>query len=169
MTLQAFVNKYGKYALSAKKDGIYPSVSLAVAYLESNKPGGVSLLAEKYNNFHGIQVYPKFKGQTIKLTDAQKGDIRTFCRFPDPQSGFDGFTKFLKANPRYAKAGVFTATTPGEQIKRIASAGYSETGTWELMVNRINPLIPTIPGGDTLLVILILGISMALFAFMGRK
>ena len=130
MTIQAFINTYAKYAMPAKQAGIFPAVSLAAAYLESNRAGGISILAERYNNFHGIQKYPKWTGKTVKLKDNQAGDYREFCVYPSVQAGFNGFVKFLKDNPRYTKAGVFQAKTPREQIKRIGSAGYSETKTW---------------------------------------
>lgn len=136
MTLTAFVNKYGRFAQSAQTAGIFPSVSIAAAYIESNRPGGISNLASKYNNFHGIQVYPKWKGATVTLMDNNLKVKRTFCVYPSVQAGFNGFVNFLRENPRYTKAGVFTAQTPGEQVRRIGAAGYSETGTWSAMVNK---------------------------------
>ena len=136
MTLTAFVNKYGRYAQAAKQHSIFPAVSIAAAYIESNRPGGISALASKYNNFHGIQKYPKWKGQTVKLMDNNLRVTREFCVYPSIQAGFNGFVKFLQDNPRYSRAGVFSATTPGEQVKRIGGAGYSETGTWSAMVNK---------------------------------
>lgn len=138
MTAKAFYNTYAKYANGASRFKIYPIVSLAVAYLESNRPGaGISLLASKYNNFHGIQAYPKWKGRTVKLLDNQAGNYRTFCVYPSVQAGFNGFAEFLTVNPRYSKAGVFTATTPQQQINRIGEAGYSEVSTWKTAVNML--------------------------------
>jgi flagellum-specific peptidoglycan hydrolase FlgJ len=136
MTLTAFVNMYGRYAQPAKQHGIFPAVSIAAAYIESNRPGGISTLASKYNNFHGIQKYPKWKGQTVKLMDNNLRVMREFCVYPSIQAGFNGFVKFLQDNPRYGRAGVFSATTPGQQVKLIGGAGYSETGTWSAMVNK---------------------------------
>lgn len=131
MTPEAYFNTYSKYAKNASKAGIFPSVSLAISYLESNRPGaGISTLASKYNNFHGIQKYPKWTGETVRLTDNLTGSSRYFCVYPTIQAGFDGFTKFLQDNPRYSNAGVYSARTPEEQVRRIGSAGYSETGTW---------------------------------------
>jgi len=138
MKLEDFIVKYAKYSTSAKRSGIFPSVSLSIAYLESNRANGISLLAKNYNNFHGIQTYPKFKGTAVPLRDNQKGDYRYFATFRSVQSGFDGFVQFLQLNPRYAKAGVFTAKTPVEQITRIAQAGYSESPDWAKLVIKID-------------------------------
>lgn len=138
MTPKAFYNQYAKYAAGSAKYKIFPIVTLAVAYLESNRPGsGVSVLAAKYNNFHGIQVYPKWRGKTIRLLDNQAGNYRTFCVYPSVQAGFDGFAQFLVANPRYGKAGVFNAKSPREQINRIGYAGYSEVKSWNVAVNKL--------------------------------
>jgi flagellum-specific peptidoglycan hydrolase FlgJ len=161
MTPEAFFNKYSIYAKNASKKGIYPAVALAIAYLESNRPGaGISALASKYNNFHGIQKYPKFTGQTVRLTDNLTGSSRYFCTYPNIQAGFDGFINFLRDNPRYEKAGVFTARTPEEQVKRIGAAGYSETGTWATSVlNFIDKYYPAAAKtGSILLGIGILGL-----------
>lgn len=138
MELEDFLAKYAKYAIKAKKAGIFPSVSLSIAYLESNRSKGLSTLATRYNNFHGIQTYPKFKGITVPLKDNQKGDYRYFATFKTIQAGFDGFVEFLQLNPRYAKEGVFTAKTPIEQITRIAKAGYSESPEWAKLVIKID-------------------------------
>lgn len=133
MLIKDFAAKYGRYAAAvptSKKYNIFPLVSLTIAYLESNRPKGVSMLAEKYNNFHGIQVYRKWKGEVVRLKDNQKGDYRGFCVYPSPQAGFQGFVDFLIRNPRYSKAGVFEANNAREQLKRIVAAGYSETPTY---------------------------------------
>jgi flagellum-specific peptidoglycan hydrolase FlgJ len=145
MTAKAFYNSFAQYANGASRFKIFPIVSLAVAYLESNRPGaGVSVLASKYNNFHGIQVYPKWKGKTVKLLDNQAGNHRTFCVYPSVQAGFNGFAEFLSVNPRYAKAGVFNAQTPQQQINRIGEAGYSEVSTWKNAVNMLTNIGKTV-------------------------
>jgi flagellum-specific peptidoglycan hydrolase FlgJ len=169
MTLQAFLNKYGSFAIDSKKNGIFPIVTLAVAYLESNKPGGISKLAEKYNNFHGIQSYPKWKGQTVTLQDNLKGDNRVFCVYPTVQAGFNGFSQFLKDNPRYTRAGVFKAATPVEQIQKIGDAGYSETSTWKTAVTKISKLWneATASAGGKLIPIIIFGV--VVFWFLSKK
>jgi len=133
MLIKDFAAKYGIYAAAvptSRKYDIYPIVSLTIAYLESNRPKGISMLAEKYNNFHGIQVYPKWKGEVIRLKDNQTGDYRGFCVYRSPQAGFQGFVDFLIRNPRYTKAGVFEARDARDQLKRIVAAGYSETPTY---------------------------------------
>lgn len=169
MTIQAFVNKYGNFALDSKKNGIFPIVTLAVAYLESNRPGGISKLAEKYNNFHGIQAYPKWKGKTVVLQDNLKGDNRTFCVYPTVQDGFNGFSKFLKDNPRYTKAGVFKATTPAEQIQRIGDAGYSETSTWKTAVTKISKLWNEATQTPGLVLPLLIGAGILFLLFQKNK
>lgn len=157
MTAKEFIQRYYKFATaSVGKSGIFPSVSLAIAYLESNKPKGLSFLAEKYNNFHGIQNYPKFKGITVSLADNQKKDMRKFCTYPTVQAGFRGFVQFLQDNPRYAAAGVFQAKTPREQIQRIAKAGYSETSTWPQAVLGISDQVPQGTGRNTAIIDLLI-------------
>ena len=164
MTIQAFINTYARYAQPAQQAGIFPAVSLAAAYLESNRAGGISLLAERYNNFHGIQKYPKWKGKTVKLKDNQAGDYREFCVYPSVQAGFNGFVNFLKENPRYTRAGVFQAQTPKEQIQRIGAAGYSETKTWsETAAKMIQAAAATVQKPQVLTGMIILAAAVLLF------
>ena len=134
MTALEYIKKFAPYTADSLSQRIFPATSLAISYLESNKATGLSKLAEVYNNMHGIQVYPKWTGPTVRMTDNKTGSSRVFCVYPNKKAGFQGFIDFLKRNPRYEKAGVFTAKTPQEQVKRIAAAGYSESAAWQKLV-----------------------------------
>lgn len=165
MSVKDFIQRYHQYAQSSQAAGIFPAVSLAIAYLESNRSQGISKLASQYNNFHGIQVYPKWKGKTVRMTDNQTGSVRTFCVYPSIAAGFRGFIEFLQVNPRYGAAGVFQAQTPKEQITRIARAGYSESGQWSKLVQVISMQVPGRKSNQLEIFFLVCGlfISFALF------
>lgn len=137
MTAIEFIKRFERYTRNALQQKVFPATSLAIAYLEANKSTGLSTLASKYNNYHGIQNYPAWKGPTVRMKDNQVGNYREFCVYPTPAAGFQGFIDFLKRNPRYEKAGVFRAKTAKEQVKAIAAAGYSESSQWQKLVNSI--------------------------------
>lgn len=109
--------------------GLFPSVLIAQAILESG--WGKSTLASKYNNLFGIKVSAGWSGpgvnlKTNEIFDGVETTVTSAFRVYDnwKQSIADR-NKFLRENPRYTKAGVFTATDPLEQIKALKQAGYA--------------------------------------------
>lgn len=129
--------------------GIFPSVLLSQAIIESSGlvngiyVPGQSLLAKNYNNFFGIKASSQWKGKTITL---QTGEVvngkrvtvpGVFRVYDSPKDSFSDFVSFLKTNPRYTTAGVFTATTPEQQAERIAAAGYATDPQYSAIVKSV--------------------------------
>jgi flagellum-specific peptidoglycan hydrolase FlgJ len=146
MTREEFTRKYYADAYRATLGtGIFPQTLLAMAIVESqgknaagNWEPGAGLVARRANNYFGIKDYPKWKGQTIDLPtpgDAQK--ISRFVVYSSIFDSFKGFVDFLKRNPRYEAKGVFNAPNYGEQITRIAAAGYAENPNYASVVKSV--------------------------------
>jgi flagellar protein FlgJ len=146
MTREEFTRKYYPDAFRATQDtGIFPETLLAMAIVENqgkNAAGnweiGAGLVARRANNYFGIKAYPQWKGPTIELPtpgDAQK--ISRFVVYPSIGASFKGFVDFLQRNPRYKNKGVFSAPNFGEQITRIAAAGYAENPNYAPVVTAV--------------------------------
>lgn len=130
---QQFTEKFFPYAeKAAMGSGIFPETIMTVAIVESNN--GNSQLAVEANNYFGIKKAgtPSWTGDTITLpTKEYKSDgssyttTATFRKYPSPEAGFKGYIDFLKGNPRYEKAGVFSAASIQEQFERLKTAGYA--------------------------------------------
>lgn len=109
--------------------GLFPSLMIAQAIVESGN--GKSMLAVKYHNHFGIKALGGWKGKianmkTREVFDGKDMNITDGFRVYDNlQDGFNDRNKFLKENPRYAKAGVFTAKTPEDQAQAFQNAGYA--------------------------------------------
>lgn len=108
---------------------LFPSIMIAQAALESGN--GKSLLAAKYNNHFGIKASKGWKGKTADLPTSEVVSGKSvkvkaaFRAYDNIYQGFDDRVNFLRVNPRYAKAGVFTAQTPEEQAHALLRAGYA--------------------------------------------
>lgn len=133
-----FVKKYYSYAKKITDGtGIFIQTMFAQAILESQgRINGVfmvggSELAKKYNNFFGIKADASWKdkkvnmktgevfsGQYVVITDA-------FRVYDSPEDSMADYIKFLKSNPRYTNAGVFTAKTYADQATALKKAGYA--------------------------------------------
>jgi flagellum-specific peptidoglycan hydrolase FlgJ len=110
-----FIKRYGKDIVAAIVDtGLYFE---AVIGQKCNESGyGDSNLAKTANNLGGIRGKPQ---EAIGKTSTG------WAIFATPKDCFKCYARFLNT-PRYIKAGVFTATSPEEQIKRMVKAGYCE-------------------------------------------
>ena len=82
---------------------------------------GTSPLAVKYNNFGGIRNFGSLSG-AIGTTSSGYAIFRT------PLDCFKVYVSQLQSpTKKYTKNGVFTATSPEDQIKKIVNSGYSST------------------------------------------
>lgn len=133
MTNKDFTLKYGNFAREVTRGtGIFPETLLGQAAVESN--GGESTLSKVHNNFFGIKADKSWNGAKVLMKTREVVDGKSvyidsyFRKYASPADSFRDYVTFLKVNPRYTKAGVFTAPNYTEQIKRIAAAGYA-TGT----------------------------------------
>ncbi len=175
LTRKQFVEKYYPDMVRITSGtNIFPSVMMAQAIVESQRSvggyyyPGESLLSKVYNNYFGIKASSGWKGKTVNLVTGEvyngvpvnvNVDFRVY---DSPADSFADYVKFLKSNPRYANAGVFSAPTPQEQTKRLQAAGYATNPSYATLLNNVidgfKEYIPNISqgGGMVALVILIL-------------
>jgi len=94
----------------------------AVVGQKCNESGyGTSPLAVNYNNYGGIRNFGSLEG-AIGTTSSGYAIFRT------PLDCFKTYVAQLQSpNKKYTKKGVFNASTPEEQIKRIVESGYAST------------------------------------------
>jgi flagellar protein FlgJ len=124
--------------------GIFPETLLAIAIVESQGRvnntwyPGQGLVARRANNFFGIKKGTGWKGPTIDLpTPGDADKISTFRVYPTFEASAKDFISFLKKNPRYTRAGVFTAPNYQEQILAIARAGYAEGPQYADIITKV--------------------------------
>jgi flagellum-specific peptidoglycan hydrolase FlgJ len=119
---------------AAKGTGLFPSLFMAQAILESSDLKGVpanSGLAKNHNNYFGIKADKKWKGKKVimKTREVIKGKSvmvdAPFRKYDDPRNSFFDRVLFLIQNKRYANAGVFKASSPYQQAKALQAAGYA--------------------------------------------
>jgi len=125
-----YISKSSKDMIDAcYNTGLFPSVMMAQGILESGN--GKSELAAKYNNHFGIKDSGKWVGGTVILPTKEEVNGKSVsinAKFRTYYNSFDGFVdrvNFLKNNPRYTNAGVFSAKTPEEQAEALLKAGYA--------------------------------------------
>jgi len=150
MSREEFIKAYYNTAKSLTAGtGIFPEVMLAQAILESSgKVNGVwkvgqSLLSRAANNYFGIKSSPAWKGETISLktgevVNGQRVTVTgVFRKYDSIGDSFKDYINFLKVNPRYTAAGVFTATTPAAQAEALQRAGYATDPNYSNLLNSI--------------------------------
>ena len=146
LTRKDWIRKY--YPIAAKVTagtGIFPETMLAMAVVESQGKGadgnwypGLGLVARTANNYFGIKASSGWKGATIDLpTPGDADKISTFRKYNNVGESIDDFINFLKVNPRYTKAGVFSADSYPEQIIAIARAGYAENPNYSSLITSV--------------------------------
>lgn len=132
MTKEEFFKKYYNFAVSASQgSGLSPILILSQAYVESG--AGKSSLATKYNNFFGVKADKSWQGKTVilKTREQTKDGISytindKFRIYANPYESFVEQIKFLKSNPRYTKAGLFTYPDNfAKQADTLQKAGYA--------------------------------------------
>jgi len=123
---------------------LFPSVTAAQAALETGY--GKSKIA---NNMFGIKAIgahsPYWKGaaQAAKTTEVLNGTAGTynleFRAYDSVTDSIKDHSYFLLQNPRYSKAGVFTAKTPEDQARALQAAGYAtDPGYADKLIQIIN-------------------------------
>lgn len=132
MTKEEFIKKYGSFAIqSAQGTGLSPLLILSQAYLESG--GAKSKLASVYYNFFGIKADKNWTGKKVLMkTREQRPDGSEyfvnayFRRYDNPAQSFSDHIKFLKSNPRYTKAGLFSyPDNYQKQADTLQKSGYA--------------------------------------------
>lgn len=144
LTRSQYVQKFAPVAkMAAKGTGLFPSVFMAQAILESNN--GNSTLAFAHNNHFGIKADKSWKGKIamMKTREVIGGKEvyvdAPFRKYDTPQASFMDRVMFLESMPRYTNAGVFTAKTPEAQAQALQKAGYATDPKYsELLIKLIN-------------------------------
>lgn len=145
MTRTEFIQKFTPVVIQAAAgSGLFPSLFMAQAILESSDKNGVpgaSLLASKYNNYFGIKDSAAWTGKTVNLKTREvyngKSEIITdgFRVYDSPTESFADRVKFLKSNARYKK--VFAAVTPLQQAIELKAAGYATDPSYASILQSI--------------------------------
>ena len=130
-TKQNHINKMIHPTLHTyKTHGLFPSLTFAQAAQESGW-GLTSGLATKGNAAFGIKADKSWTGKvyTAKTKEVYNGKSVTitdgFRAYDNLEESIIDRANFLKANSRYTKAGVFSASSPEEQARAFQKAGYA--------------------------------------------
>jgi len=140
LTREDFVKKYLPYIQNVTEGtGIFPGTLMAQAVIESQGKVngkwmvGGSRLSQRANNFFGIKASKDWKGRIFNIDTGEYTKegvyyIQTgaaFRAYDSVRDSIADYVKFLKANPRYEKAGVFSAKSVKEQAEALKRAGYA--------------------------------------------
>jgi mannosyl-glycoprotein endo-beta-N-acetylglucosaminidase/stage II sporulation protein P len=147
MTRPEYINTFKDAVIrSVKGTGLFPSVKMAQAILESSTskgvPGGSTLTIKAKNHF-GIKADKKWDGEkfAIKTREVINGQNvmvdALFRKYDTDLSSFVDHTLFLKNNSRYFKAGVFNAATPESEAAALQKAGYSTDPNYAKTLNAL--------------------------------
>lgn len=131
MSLQtSFINSIKDGAIvSMKKYGVLASITISQAILES--AWGRSKLTYKYKNLFGIKADSNWKGPRINM---RTGEYRNgshvmenwgFRVYSSYGESIKDHARFLVNNPRYGKAGLFSANNYTGQANALVKAGYA--------------------------------------------
>jgi len=162
LTRESFVKKYYPFVASITSGtGIFPQTLLSQAIIESQaKVNGVyypgqSGLAKKYNNYFGIKADSSWKGKSVNLSTGEVIDGKSvvikdnFRVYNSVNDSIKDYVNFLLSNPRYAKAGVFTASTPEDQAKKLQKAGYATSPTYaDTIINVGKSIVDFVTGSN---------------------
>ena len=135
MTRNEYIKKHKHSVLRyTRGTGLFPSVTMAQAILESsNSKGepGESKLAKYFNNHFGVKAGGRYVGKKVNLNttefkNGEDGYVNDFFRiYSDSDTSFRDHTFVLKGNKAFQKAGVFTAPTPELQAYALQKGGYA--------------------------------------------
>ena len=136
---QEFIDKHKNDVIRATEGtGLFPSVKMAQMIIESSWGKGIT--AKEANNYFGIKADKGWTGNKKLFNTPRDAKKQNYFRvYPTALDSIKDHTKFLQVNSRYPKGGVFSATTPEQQIRAIAKAGYAEAGKYdEAIIKLIN-------------------------------
>lgn len=123
----AFINKVFAQAKLVNTHGLFMSVLLAQAALESG--WGKSTLASKYNNLFGVKAGSNWSGETVSLNTKEiingssQNVTAKFRVYPSWRASIQDRCNLLKSLSRYKLA--LNAQTADEQARLLQAAGYA--------------------------------------------
>ncbi|HSQ90017.1 glycoside hydrolase family 73 protein [Romboutsia sp.] len=122
-----FIDKIEKGAKkSYRKYGIFPSVTIAQAILESG--WGESQLTKDSNNLFGIKADSSWDGEYVEVITSENYNDKVnakFRKYNDLNESIEDHAKFLAENKRYGEHGIFQAKNYKQQAEALQDAGYS--------------------------------------------
>ena len=121
----SFFNALGPIAEDYSDTGLYPSVMLAQAALESNF--GESQLSFDYNNYFGIKSHGHHRSVRLSTTEYYDGDATTirdyFCVYSSPADCFEDYADLITSNKNYSDA--VGAKSPALAARALQDGGYA--------------------------------------------
>lgn len=121
-----FIKELAPYAKQVREGGLYPSVMMAQAILESDS--GNSGLARNDHNLFGIK--GSYNGQSSNYSTQEAGgegyySIRAgFRKYPNLKAGIGDYIKLLN-NDNYTRNGVVNAPSAFHSLVGLKNAGYA--------------------------------------------
>ncbi|MED9946901.1 MAG: glucosaminidase domain-containing protein, partial [Peptacetobacter hiranonis] len=109
-----------------EKYGIYPSVTISRAAIESN--WGKSELSKEYFNLFGIKADKSWNGRSVNMNTKEgynDTENAAFRRYRSYKESIYDYGKFLSENKRYEKARLFKAKDGKAQAQVLEDAGYA--------------------------------------------
>lgn len=126
-SVQEYTDKYGQAAFDiGKKYGLPYEAILGQSSIESG--WGKSTLTSKYHNFFGIKAVNGQKSVNMPTKECGSGGCydttADFAVYDSDADGFAAYGKFIRGNPRYARA-LQKRTDPHGYIQELRDAGYA--------------------------------------------
>ena len=122
---KSFFDTLGPIAADYDKYGLYPSVMLAQAALESNY--GESQLSLDYHNYFGIKAHGHHRSIRMETTEYYTESPTTitdnFCVYNNPNDCFKDYAELLTENDNYSDA--VGAPSPAIAAKALQAGGYA--------------------------------------------
>lgn len=120
-----FFDTLGPIAAEYKSYGLYPSVMLAQAALESQF--GESQLSFDYHNYFGIKAHGHHRSVRLSTTEYYTDEPTTitdsFCVYNTPKDCFADYAELLTENENYSN--VVGAASPAMAARALQEAGYA--------------------------------------------
>lgn len=120
-----FFETLGPIAAEYKRYGLYPSVMLAQAALESQF--GESQLSFDYHNYFGIKAHGHHRSVRLSTTEYYSDEPTTitdsFCVYNSPKDCFEDYAQLLTRNENYSN--VVGAASPAMAARALQEAGYA--------------------------------------------
>lgn len=122
---QSFFDTLGPIAAKYESKGIYPSVMLAQAALESDY--GESQLSFDYNNYFGIKAHDNHRSIKLTTTEYYSGTATSvrdyFCVYSSPADCFEDYAELITSNKNYSEA--VGAVSPAIAARALQAGGYA--------------------------------------------
>lgn len=144
MNRSEYIDRYKDIVISSTKGtGLFPSVMMAQAILESGN--GNTSLASQYNNHFGVKAGYSWKGykvnmQTREVVGGQSQVMGDYFRvYANASDSFTDRNHLLASNDNYIQAGVFSASTAEQQAIALQRAGYATDPNYaSVLISLIN-------------------------------